>query len=105
MARIPIGSAAVGVIAVACLAAQSAHMGAQDPSTSPRPAFEAASVKLQFTPDVSVSAPPGAQPPGPDADRPSLFTAVQGQLGLKLESTTTPMEVLVIDRVERPTAD
>jgi uncharacterized protein (TIGR03435 family) len=33
---------------------------------------------------------------------PSLFTAVQEQLGLKLESTHAPVEALVIDHVERP---
>ena len=36
------------------------------------------------------------------ADQPSFFTAVQEQLGLKLDSTRGPVDVLVIDHVERP---
>ena len=39
----------------------------------------------------------------PVSDAPSLFTAVEEQLGLKLESTQAPVSVVVIDHVERPT--
>jgi len=55
-------------------------------------------VDLAFMPD-----PPTPGPVSPDA--PSLFTAVQEQLGLKLEPQRVPTEVIVIDRVERPTAN
>jgi uncharacterized protein (TIGR03435 family) len=40
-----------------------------------------------------------------DSNVPSLFTALREQLGLKLESTRAPVDVLVIDSVERPTLD
>ena len=44
---------------------------------------------------------PGAPPPSDDV--PSVFTAVREQLGLKLEPSRTERDVLVIDRLERPT--
>lgn len=39
----------------------------------------------------------------PRSDTPSLDTVLRDELGLKLESTRGPVEVLVIDHVERPT--
>ena len=44
-----------------------------------------------------------ADPPPPDSNLPSLYTALEEQLGLKLEPEKGPVKVLVIDHVERPT--
>jgi bla regulator protein blaR1 len=44
---------------------------------------------------------PGVQRGLPTADGPSLFTAVQEQLGLKLRAQTGPVDTLVIDSVEK----
>src|SRR5262249_16378219 len=49
--------------------------------------------------------PPGVQLPPIDPNGPSIFTAVQEQLGLKLDSQRGPVDVLVIDHVEPPTDD
>ncbi len=50
-----------------------------------------------------------SQPSGPDATaeapRMSIFAAVEYQLGLKLESTKGPVEVLIIDHVEKPSGN
>jgi len=40
-----------------------------------------------------------------DPNGPSLFTAVQEQLGLRLDARKEPVDVLIIDRAERPTED
>jgi uncharacterized protein (TIGR03435 family) len=61
--------------------------------------------QLKWTPDQIPQPPPGAPPLTVDPNGPSIFTALQEQLGLKLESTRGPVDVVVIDRVERPTDD
>lgn len=52
-------------------------------------------VELRWAPDAGAAA----------GDAPSLFTAVQEQLGLKLEPARTTVDYLVIDHVERPSPD
>jgi uncharacterized protein (TIGR03435 family) len=63
--------------------------------------------EIEFSPDqgggLAGGAPPA--PAAPVTDAPSLFTAVQEQLGLKLESTRAPVDVIVIERLERPSPD
>jgi uncharacterized protein (TIGR03435 family) len=57
-------------------------------------------INLHWTPDqMSQDLTPGA--PIPQADGPSLFTALQEQMGLRLESATGPVEQLVIERADR----
>jgi uncharacterized protein (TIGR03435 family) len=64
---------------------------------------------LHFTPDgvPGLAPPPGGSPavgrPVPNSGAASIFTAVEEQLGLKLESTRGPVDVLVVDRAEHPT--
>ena len=48
---------------------------------------------------------PGALAPTVDPDAPSLSAALQEQLGLKLEGSRGPVEVVVIDKFEKPTFD
>ena len=73
-------------------------------------------VDLKWAPDPALGGagpfgglppgPPGAAPPPPSqSDAPEIFTAIQEQLGLKLDSQRGPVDVLVIDHVEQPTAD
>jgi uncharacterized protein (TIGR03435 family) len=63
---------------------------------------------LEWTPEGA--APPaagglasGAAPP--DQSGPDIFTAIQEQLGLKLEPTKGPVDVIVIDHIEKPSAN
>ena len=64
---------------------------------------------LTFMPEAGRGMPAGPPPPGApelppiDPNAPSLTTALQEQLGLKLESTKGSMEMIVIDSIEQPT--
>jgi uncharacterized protein (TIGR03435 family) len=66
---------------------------------------------LKFAPEPGAAvgpfgpAPGGVQLPPADPDAPNIFTAVQEQLGLKLNSGRGPFEVTVIDRIEKPVVD
>lgn len=62
------------------------------------------SFELKWTPDESQGAAfkgPGDAPPPPDANGPSVFTALQEQLGLKLEPRKGSVDLLVIDHAEK----
>jgi bla regulator protein BlaR1 len=56
---------------------------------------------IEWSPETNSTAPiPGE--PVPDTQGPSFQEALREQLGLKLESTKAPLQILVIDQVERP---
>ncbi|HEY1948577.1 MAG TPA: M56 and DUF3738 domain-containing protein [Bryobacteraceae bacterium] len=65
---------------------------------------------LQWTPEEGqqgqlfkgAGAPPTDAAPPPEANGPTVFAAVQEQLGLKLDSQKSAVEVLVIDHIEKP---
>jgi len=63
---------------------------------------------LNWTPDDSQFGGMGAKipPPTDSADAPpNLYTAIQEQIGLKLDATKAPADVMVIDHVEKPSAN
>jgi uncharacterized protein (TIGR03435 family) len=68
---------------------------------------------LKWTPDPSQNAgfgagplPPNAQPPAQDVDAPpDLFAAMHQQLGLQMKTTKTAVDVVVIDKVQKPSGN
>jgi len=67
---------------------------------------------VKFTPDPGMrpfggaGAPPQGQPATTDPDAPpDLYSAMEQQLGLRMQKTKAPVEVMIIDKVERPSAN
>ena len=59
-------------------------------------------VHLEWTPDPNQGFGNFGAPSPSNPDGPSIFTALQEQLGLRLESEKGPVDMIVIDRVEKP---
>jgi uncharacterized protein (TIGR03435 family) len=60
-------------------------------------------INVEWTSDEALQPPPGGLAPTPsDTAGPSIVTAFQEQLGLRIESQKGPVEILVVDRAERP---
>jgi uncharacterized protein (TIGR03435 family) len=67
---------------------------------------------IKFTPDPGMrpfggaGAPPEAQPAAADPDAPpDLYSAMEQQLGLRMQKTKAPVDVMVIDKIEKPSGN
>ena len=67
---------------------------------------------VKFTPDPGMrpfggaAPPPDAQPVMSDPEAPpDLFSAMEQQLGLRMQKVKAPVEVMIIDKVEKPSAN
>ena len=71
-----------------------------------RPVVNDTSVAGSFDYEVTYAPPPNAAADTAVVDdRPAIFTALQEQLGVMLRPSRGPVEVMVVDRVARPTPD
>jgi uncharacterized protein (TIGR03435 family) len=61
-------------------------------------------LKFSANPLITAAREPGAPEPS-DTAGPSIFVALQQQLGLKLERAKGPVQVLVVDNLEKPSGN
>jgi uncharacterized protein (TIGR03435 family) len=63
-------------------------------------------VTLEWAAENKVTKPGKPDKAEPDTDRPSIFTALRDQMGLRLQARKAPVEIFVIDHIEKtPTAN
>lgn len=74
-------------------------------SMTDRPVVDRTGLRGEFDFTIDYEKDPDAAPGNPQLVGPGFFAALQEQLGLKLESIKAPVDVLVIDRVERASAN
>jgi len=83
------------------------HLAVSLQSILGRPVVDRTGLTGTFDMDLQWSGDVGGPPAGNTSptDAPTIFTAVQEQLGLRLESTRGAFDVVVVDSVQRPTPD
>jgi uncharacterized protein (TIGR03435 family) len=67
-----------------------------------RPVIDQTGLQGRYGLKLNWSEDDGTSPASSPSNGPSLFTAIQEQLGLKLTATKGPVPILVIDHAERP---
>jgi uncharacterized protein (TIGR03435 family) len=98
----PTSMAAGGVTLSQLAAVLGAQVGRQVVDRTGLTGLFGFNLEFRAEPFAAVGAAPPGPLPSPNADAPSLFTALEEQLGLKLQPRRGPVSVLVIDRLERP---
>lgn len=58
-------------------------------------------LKLEFTPEDNSAPPDAPERPASEGGGPTIFTALQEQVGVRLQSQKVPVEVVIIDHIEK----
>jgi bla regulator protein blaR1 len=93
------------LIATAVTLDQFAHSPLLGPATHGQPVIDQTGLKDAYNFTLNFSPEQPATPDAPAEADPPMFTAIQQQLGLKLVPSKGPVEVIVIDHIEKPSAN